>query len=71
MIPFKTYIDLESKFQNLNILVIGDVMLDHYIWGKVSKISPEAPVPVVKINSFSSNPGGAANVIKNLQFILF
>ena len=67
MIPFKTYIDLESKFQNLNILVVGDVMLDNYIWGKVSKISPEAPVPVVKINSSSSNPGGAANVIKNLQ----
>ncbi len=67
MISFKRYIDLESKFQNLNILVVGDVMLDNYVWGKVSKMSPEAPVPVVKINSSSSNPGGAANVITNLQ----
>ncbi len=48
------------------ILVIGDVMLDEFVWGKVSRISPEAPVPVVEVASQSSYPGGAANVARNL-----
>ncbi len=48
------------------ILVIGDVMLDEFVWGKVSRISPEAPVPVVEVISQSSYPGGAANVARNL-----
>jgi D-glycero-beta-D-manno-heptose-7-phosphate kinase len=46
--------------------VIGDVMLDEFVWGKVSRISPEAPVPVVEVSSESSYPGGAANVARNL-----
>lgn len=48
------------------ILVIGDVMLDEFVWGTVSRISPEAPVPVVEVASQSSYPGGAANVARNL-----
>ncbi|MGD1018848.1 MAG: D-glycero-beta-D-manno-heptose-7-phosphate kinase [Verrucomicrobiia bacterium] len=49
------------------ILVVGDVMLDRFLWGKVSRISPEAPVPVVEINRESLFPGGAANVARNLR----
>jgi D-beta-D-heptose 7-phosphate kinase/D-beta-D-heptose 1-phosphate adenosyltransferase len=48
------------------LLVIGDVMLDQFIWGNVSRISPEAPVPVVDFQSESYMPGGAANVARNL-----
>jgi D-beta-D-heptose 7-phosphate kinase/D-beta-D-heptose 1-phosphate adenosyltransferase len=49
-----------------NILVVGDVMLDQFIWGNVSRISPEAPVPVVEFVRESFMPGGAANVARNL-----
>ena len=49
------------------ILVVGDVMLDQFIWGSVSRISPEAPVPVVDFKSESFMPGGAANVARNLS----
>src|SRR5947207_4804498 len=48
------------------ILVVGDVMLDQFIWGSVSRISPEAPVPVVEFERESFMPGGAANVARNL-----
>ena len=48
------------------VLVIGDVMLDQFIWGSVARISPEAPVPVVEFSRESSMPGGAANVARNL-----
>lgn len=48
------------------ILVVGDVMLDHFIWGQVGRISPEAPVPVVDLDHESFMPGGAANVARNL-----
>ena len=48
------------------ILVIGDVMLDEFIWGSVRRISPEAPVPVVQLDRESFMPGGAANVARNL-----
>ena len=48
------------------ILVIGDAMLDHFIWGKVGRISPEAPVPVVDFQRETFMPGGAANVARNL-----
>ena len=50
----------------VNIVVIGDVMLDEFIWGDVSRISPEAPVPVVDIRRESTHLGGAANVLANL-----
>src|ERR1700761_4461948 len=48
------------------ILVVGDVMLDQFIWGSVSRISPEAPVPVLDFSRESYMPGGAANVARNL-----
>jgi D-glycero-beta-D-manno-heptose-7-phosphate kinase len=48
-------------------LVIGDLMLDEFIWGKVGRISPEAPVPVVQVTRESFAPGGAANVARNLR----
>src|SRR5216110_1017467 len=49
------------------ILVIGDLMLDEFVWGKVARISPEAPVPVVEVTGESFYPGGAANVARNLR----
>jgi len=49
------------------VVVVGDLMLDEFIWGKVSRISPEAPVPVVQVEQETSYPGGAANVARNLK----
>jgi D-beta-D-heptose 7-phosphate kinase/D-beta-D-heptose 1-phosphate adenosyltransferase len=56
-----------KRFAQQKIVVVGDVMLDHFLWGKVSRISPEAPVPVVEITRESYFPGGAANVARNLR----
>jgi len=58
---------LLSQFASQRILVIGDLMLDEYIWGKVSRISPEAPVPVVNVTGETYYPGGAANVVRNVR----
>src|SRR5438874_5904880 len=52
---------------SMRILVIGDLMLDEFVWGKVSRISPEAPVPVVDVTRESYYPGGAANVARNVR----
>src|SRR5438067_7922100 len=52
--------------QKSHVIVIGDAMLDHFIWGNVARISPEAPVPVVDFDRESFMPGGAANVARNL-----
>src|SRR5437867_8379032 len=52
------------------IVVIGDLMLDEFVWGKVGRISPEAPVPVVEVTGESFFPGGAANVARNLREFL-
>ena len=57
---------LLKKIARLRILVVGDVMLDHYIWGDATRISPEAPVPVVDIARDSWTAGGAANVALNI-----
>jgi rfaE bifunctional protein kinase chain/domain len=54
-------------FQNINALIIGDVMIDHYTYGKVQRISPEAPVPVVEYQKQDFRLGGAANVALNIQ----
>lgn len=54
-------------FANCTVLVIGDVMLDRYFWGDVERISPESPVPVVRVNKKTSTLGGAGNVVKNLK----
>jgi hypothetical protein len=58
---------LFKSFEGMKVLVIGDVMLDEYLWGKVDRISPEAPVPIVAIEKRESRLGGAANVAINLQ----
>lgn len=55
------------RFQGKKVIVIGDLMLDEYIWGKVDRISPEAPVPVMDVTRESYNPGGAANVAYNIH----
>ena len=57
---------LLEKISSLRILVVGDVMLDHYVWGDATRISPEAPVPVVDIARDSWTAGGAANVALNI-----
>ncbi|MBS1646828.1 MAG: D-glycero-beta-D-manno-heptose-7-phosphate kinase [Bacteroidetes bacterium] len=59
--------ELFKSFANLNVLVIGDVMVDSYMWGSVSRISPEAPVPIVTVKEKERRLGGAANVALNLQ----
>jgi len=63
----KKWNEIISRFIGKTILVIGDVMLDEYIWGEVERISPEAPVPVVRVNSETWVPGGAANVAHNIS----
>jgi D-beta-D-heptose 7-phosphate kinase/D-beta-D-heptose 1-phosphate adenosyltransferase len=57
---------IEGDWGGTRILVVGDVMLDRYIWGDVERISPEAPVPVVRLAHRSEQPGGAANVAMNI-----
>lgn len=58
--------ELVSEIGTRNIVVLGDVMLDEFIWGDVTRVSPEAPVPVVDIRRESTHLGGAANVLANL-----
>jgi D-beta-D-heptose 7-phosphate kinase/D-beta-D-heptose 1-phosphate adenosyltransferase len=58
--------DLLKKFSKVKVLVVGDVMIDRYYWGEISRISPEAPVPVVALQNISLAPGGAANVAANV-----
>ncbi|MFZ5952719.1 MAG: D-glycero-beta-D-manno-heptose-7-phosphate kinase [Candidatus Rifleibacteriota bacterium] len=55
-----------KRFAQSNIAVLGDVMLDEFCWGKVDRISPEAPVPIVQVKKETWRPGGAANVATNL-----
>lgn len=59
----RQYLD---RFSQASVLVIGDLILDHYVWGRVSRISPEAPVPVVHVESQELKLGGAANVFNNI-----
>ena len=56
-----------SNFKRVRVLVIGDLILDEFIWGHVSRISPEAPIPVVWVKSESFIPGGACNVASNIR----
>ncbi|MEW5807400.1 MAG: D-glycero-beta-D-manno-heptose-7-phosphate kinase [Acidobacteriota bacterium] len=58
--------EIISAFQGKTIIIIGDIMLDRYIWGSVSRISPEAPVPVVKLSRETALLGGAGNVVSNI-----
>lgn len=59
--------EIFKSFNKLNVLIIGDVMIDSYMWGNVNRISPEAPVPVVAVNKKENRLGGAANVALNVQ----
>jgi D-glycero-beta-D-manno-heptose-7-phosphate kinase len=58
---------IKSAFETQKVLIIGDVMIDSYIWGKVDRISPEAPVPIVNVKTREQRLGGAANVALNIQ----
>jgi rfaE bifunctional protein kinase chain/domain len=58
--------DLKERVKNARVLVVGDVMLDRYWFGDVERISPEAPVPVARINKTDERAGGAANVARNI-----
>lgn len=58
---------LFQRFENRNVIIIGDVMIDSYMWGKVNRISPEAPIPVVSVNGKENRLGGASNVALNIK----
>ncbi|MFH1282951.1 MAG: D-glycero-beta-D-manno-heptose-7-phosphate kinase [bacterium] len=63
---YKKLNSIINSFSNKKVLVLGDIMVDRFIWGKVSRISPEAPVPVVKVEKETLHLGGAGNVVNNL-----
>jgi D-beta-D-heptose 7-phosphate kinase/D-beta-D-heptose 1-phosphate adenosyltransferase len=58
--------ELVRRFGGIRVLVIGDLMLDQFVWGDVSRISPEAPVPIVRVRRQEARPGGAGNVVSNV-----
>ncbi len=60
------YKKLFKEFNGLNVIIIGDVMVDSYLWGKVERISPEAPIPIVALKKRENRMGGAANVARNI-----
>ncbi len=62
-----TLTEIFNDFNDLKIIIVGDVMIDSYIWGNVDRISPEAPVPIVNIRKQERRLGGAANVALNVQ----
>ncbi len=62
-----TISEIFNQFNQLKVLIVGDVMLDSYTWGKVERISPEAPVPVVNVLNREVRLGGAGNVVMNVQ----
>jgi D-beta-D-heptose 7-phosphate kinase/D-beta-D-heptose 1-phosphate adenosyltransferase len=62
----KRALEIIRNFSRSRVLVIGDIMVDHFIWGRVSRISPEAPVPVVEVQSDNFMLGGCANVLNNI-----
>jgi len=61
--------EIEHSWATKRVLAVGDVMLDRYIWGEVGRISPEAPVPVVRVTYRSARPGGVANVAMNMALL--
>src|ERR1700682_4452559 len=63
--PTRGFSDFRAAITTTRVLVVGDVMLDRYWFGDVARISPEAPVPVVKIDRIEERPGGAATVARN------
>lgn len=67
MFTKQTITEIFEKFSNKNVLIIGDVMLDAYLFGKVTRISPEAPAPIVALEKRISRLGGASNVALNIK----
>lgn len=67
IIPPTSLPELFAAFNRLKVLIVGDVMLDAYVWGKAGRISPEAPVPIVHVSRTEQRLGGAANVALNVQ----
>lgn len=67
MTKSQEYSQLFDQFSQLKALIVGDVMIDAYLWGKVERISPEAPVPIVQVNKRANRLGGAANVALNIK----
>jgi len=67
LVTKKTLLNQIDKFPQAKVVVIGDIMIDHFIWGSVNRISPEAPVPVVRVTRESFHLGGAANVVHNIH----
>ncbi|MBM4272320.1 MAG: D-glycero-beta-D-manno-heptose-7-phosphate kinase [Deltaproteobacteria bacterium] len=63
----KRVLEIIKKFSDAKVLVVGDLMVDHFIWGRVSRISPEAPVPVVEVQSDNFMLGGSGNVLNNIH----
>lgn len=59
--------EIFSQFSKFKILIVGDIMVDSYLWGSVDRISPEAPVPIVNVRKRENRLGGAANVALNIQ----
>src|SRR3990167_5377561 len=66
-LAFSRLKDIVSTFSQAKVLVVGDLILYEFIWGKVTRISPEAPVPVVWVDSENFMPGGASNVATNIR----
>ena len=62
----RSLLDTLEKFRAMHLLVVGDLMLDRFIWGEVERLSPEAPVPVLRVVSENFSLGGAANVVHNV-----
>ena len=60
-------VDIFESFKNKKVLIVGDAMIDSYMWGEINRISPEAPVPIVNINKYEKRLGGAANVALNIK----
>src|SRR5713226_10776981 len=56
-----------ERLRHARILCVGDVMLDHYVYGQVERVSPEAPIPILRVERETRTPGGAGNVLRNLQ----
>jgi len=67
MVELDRLLALSERFSQATLLVVGDMMLDRFVKGTVTRISPEAPVPVVRVTEESAHPGGAANVIANIR----
>ena len=67
MLTTKSVNHIFSEFNQLNVMIIGDIMVDAYLWGSVDRISPEAPVPIVQVDSRENRLGGAANVALNIK----